>query len=383
MNQPDSAASQPRDRKGGLRIGRPWGIPVYITPSWVVIAVLLTFLYQPVVDSILHLGAASYLVALLFAVLLYVSVLIHELAHCVAARHYGLPVRSITLYLLGGVSEIDREAEQPCQEFWIAFSGPLLSLVLAGLGFLCYLLVDPATVLGVLIWQLWVANLLVGVFNLLPGLPLDGGRILRAAVWAASGRPLTGTTAAAWGGRILAILVIALPFVYSWLLWRAAPSIVTVLWTTLLGAFIWRNASVALHTARIRARLPQLVARDLARTAITVTTDTPLAEALRRRAAADAEAILVVDSAGTPTSIVDDAAANAVPVERRPWLPVSHTAQTLTPGTVLPADLAGEDLIKAMNAQPASQYLLVDADGTAVGALRTADVRGAMEGNGF
>jgi Zn-dependent protease len=134
----------------------------------VVIAVLLTFLYQPVVDSILHLGAASYLVALLFAVLLYVSVLIHELAHCVAARHYGLPVRSITLYLLGGVSEIDREAEQPRQEFWIAFSGPLLSLVLAGLGFLCYLLVDPATVLGVLIWQLWVANLLVGVFNLLP-----------------------------------------------------------------------------------------------------------------------------------------------------------------------------------------------------------------------
>ena len=80
---------------------------------------------------------------------------------------------------------------------------------------------------------------------------------------------------------------------------------------------------------------------------------------------------------------MDDAAANAVPVERRPWLPVSHTAQTLTPGTVLPADLAGEDLIKAMNAQPASQYLLVDADGTAVGALRTADVRGAMEGNGF
>lgn len=381
MNQPDSAASQAQGRKGGLLIGRPWGIPVYVTSSWVVIAVLLTLLYQPVVDGILRLGAVSYLVAFLFAVLLYVSVLVHELAHCVVARYYGLPVRSITLYLLGGVSEIDREAERPRQEFWIAFSGPLLSLVLAAIGFVCYLLVAPATVLGVLVWQLWVANLLVGVFNLLPGLPLDGGRMLRAAVWAASGRPLTGTTAAAWGGRVLAILVITLPFVYSWLMWRSAPSIVTVLWATLLGVFIWRSASVTLQTAHIRARLPRLVARDLARSAITVTPDTPLAEALRRRAAADAGAILVVDSAGTPTSLVDDAAANAVPVERRPWLPVTHTAQTLTPGTVLSADLAGEDLLNAINAQPASQYLLVDADGRAVGALRTADVRGAVEGN--
>src|SRR5690606_33547423 len=224
------------------------------------------------------------------------------------------------------------------------------------------------------------ANLLVGVFNLLPGLPLDGGRMLRAGVWAASGRPLAGTVAAAWTGRALAAAVIALPFGYSWLMWRSAPSIFAILWTVLLGAFIWRNASAALYVARVRARLPRLVARDLARTAVAVTADTPLSEALRRRAAADAEAILVVDSAGTPTSLVDDAAADAVPAQRRPWLPVAHAARTLTPETVLPADLAGEELLDAMNARPAAQYLLVDADGTAVGALRTADVRRAGAG---
>jgi len=380
VNQPDGASSRTDRGRGGLRIGRPFGIPVYVTPSWVVIAVLITLLYQPVVDDTLHLGAASYLVALVFAVLLYASVLVHELAHCVAARRYGLPVRSITLYMLGGVSEIDREAERPRQEFWIAFSGPLLSLVLAVAGFACYLLVAPDTVVGVLVWQLWMANLLVGVFNLLPGLPLDGGRMLRAGVWAASGRPLAGTVAAAWTGRALAAAVVALPFGYSWLMWRSAPSIFAILWTVLLGAFIWRNASAALYVARVRARLPRLVARDLARAAVAVTADTPLSEALRRRAAADAEAILVVDSAGTPTSLVDDAAADAVPAQRRPWLPVAHAARTLTPETVLPADLAGEELLDAMNARPAAQYLLVDADGTAVGALRTADVRRAVAG---
>jgi len=380
VNQPDGTADRPEGRRGALRIGRPFGIPVYVTPSWAVVAALITLLYQPVVDGVLRLGAASYLVALLFAVLLYASVLVHELAHCVAARRYGLPVRSITLYLLGGVSEIDREAERPGQEFWIAFSGPLLSLALAAVGFAGYLLVAPDTVAGVLVWQLWVANLLVGVFNLLPGLPLDGGRMLRAGVWAASGRPFTGTAAAAWAGRALAVAVVALPFAYSWLTWHALPSVFAVLWAVLLGVFIWRNASGALEAARIRARLPRLVARDLARTAVAVAAETPLTEALRRRAAAGAQAILVVDSAGTPTSLVDDAAAEAVPEERRPWLSVAHTARSVTPETVLSADLAGADLLDAMNARPAAQYLLVDTDGAVVGTLRTADVRRAVEG---
>ncbi|UOE21995.1 site-2 protease family protein [Thermobifida halotolerans] len=363
-------------------MGRPFGIPVHVTPSWAVIAILLTLLYQPVVEDTLALGAASYLVALVFAVLLYASVLVHELAHSVVARHYGLPVRRITLYMLGGVSEIEREAEKPGQEFWIAFSGPLLSLVLAAAGFVGYLLAAPDTIVGVLVWQLWVANLLVGVFNLLPGLPLDGGRILRAGVWALTRRSLTGTVAAAWAGRILGAVVVALPFVYSWVLWGTTPGVFAIVWSVLLGTFIWVNASTALRAARVRARLPELAARDLARSTVTVAADTPLAEALRRRAEADAHAVLVVDSAGTPTSLVDNAAAAAVPEERRPWLSAADTARALTPETVLPADIGGQRLLDTVNARPVSQYLLVEPDGRAAGVLYAADVRRAVQAPG-
>ncbi|WP_084469112.1 site-2 protease family protein [Nocardiopsis trehalosi] len=360
-------------------MGRPFGIPVYVTPSWLVIAAIITVLYQPVVDRTLNLGAASYLVAFAFAVLLYVSVLVHELAHSVVARWYGLPVDRITLYMLGGVSEIRREAPTPGREFWIAFSGPLLSLVLAGLGFAAYFLVDPLTVAGVLVWQLWVANLLVGVFNLLPGLPLDGGRLVRAAVWKITRRPRAGTVVAAWGGRVLAAAVVLGPPLYA-LAQGFTPSVFAVLWGVLLGSFIWMGAGAALRAAKIRERIPRLRARTLARRAVTVAADTPLAEALRRMADADAGAVVIADAGGTPVSIVNAAAAGAVPEHRRPWVPSSSAARAITAGAVVAADLEGEDLLDALRAAPVPEYLVVDGEGAVFGVLRAADVNAVFAG---
>ncbi|MFC4564643.1 site-2 protease family protein [Nocardiopsis mangrovi] len=366
-------------RRPGLLMGRPFGIPIYVTPSWLIIAVIITVLYQPVVDRTLHLGASSYLVAFAFAVLLYASVLIHELAHSVVARMYGLPVRRITLYMLGGVSEIEREAPTPGREFWIAFSGPLLSLVLAGLGFVAYLFVDPLTIAGVLIWQLWAANLVVGVFNLLPGLPLDGGRLVRAAVWKLTRRPGAGTVVAAWGGRLLAAAVVLLPVVYAWSL-GLTPSLFAVLWGVLLGSFIWMGAGSALRAARIRERIPGLRARSLARAAVTVPADTSVAEADRRMGDAGARAVVIADSAGTPVSIVSDTAARAVPEHRRPWVPVTSVARAITAGAVVPADLDGEELLDALRSHPVAEYLVVEPDGSVLGVLRTADVNDAFAG---
>lgn len=358
-------------------MARPFGIPVYVSPSWLIIAAIITVLYQPMVDRVLLLGHLSYLVAFVFAVLLYVSVLVHELAHSLVARAYGLPVRRITLYMLGGVSEIDREAPTPGREFWVAFSGPLLSLVLAGIGYLAYLFVAPATVAGVLIWQLWVANLLVGVFNLLPGLPLDGGRILRAGVWGLTRRPSAGVVVAAWVGRSIAVLVATLPFLLAWWL-DTAPNVFGVLWAVLLGAFLWMGATSALRTARVRERLPALRARALARRAIQVPADTPVAEVDRRMATADAGAAIVTDAAGTPTSLLNGALAAALPAARRPWTPVSEVSRAVLPGAVLPADLAGEDLLEAMRAHRTGEYLLVERDGSLHGVLYTRDVDAAF-----
>ncbi|MFC7327222.1 site-2 protease family protein [Marinactinospora rubrisoli] len=358
-------------------MGRPFGIPVYVSPSWLLIAAVITVLYEPVVEGALALGPLSYLVAFVFAVLLYASVLVHELAHSVVARLYGLPVRRITLYMLGGVSEIEREAPTPGREFWVAFAGPLLSLVLAAVGFAGYQFVEPASIAGVLVWQLWVANLLVGVFNLLPGLPLDGGRLLRALVWALTRRPGVGTLVAAWVGRGLAVLVIALPFASAWL-GATSLSLFAVLWAVLLGSFIWMGAGSSLRASRFRERLPRLRGRVLARRPVAVPSDTSLAEAQRRMAEGQAGAIVVVDAAGTPTSIVSDSAASAVPEPRRPWVPVSSVARAITPDIMIPADLSGEELLDALRRYPVPEYLLVEADGSIYGVLRAADVNAAF-----
>lgn len=197
--QPGPPPPEDPEPRGGILMGRPFGVPIYVTPSWFVIAALITWVFGGQLDRVLpELGAARYLLAFFFAVAFYGSVLIHELAHTLVALRYKLGVRRIQLQFFGGVSEIENEAERPWREFWLAFVGPLLSLVLGGVFYLALQGVELSTVPGVLLTGLMVSNLVVAAFNLLPGLPLDGGRMLRAVVWAVTGRPMTGTVAAAW-----------------------------------------------------------------------------------------------------------------------------------------------------------------------------------------
>ncbi|WP_184545618.1 site-2 protease family protein [Streptosporangium becharense] len=361
-------------------MGRPFGIPVYVSPTWFIVAAFITYTFQqPFALYLPELSVpVTYLIAFAFAVLLYVSVLLHELAHCVVARMYGLPVRRVTLYLLGGVSEIEREPETPVREFMVAFAGPLLSLGLAGIGFLAGEFVDGASVAGVLILQLWVANLIVGIFNLLPGLPLDGGRMLRAGVWKLTRDPGSGTVAAAWAGRVLAVALVAVPVGLA-LVSGQAPGTM-IIWSVLLSSFIWIGATQALRGARVRARIPQVSARALARRAIAVTGDVPLAEALRRAAEAHAGAVVVVDHEGRPTGILNEVAVEATPENRRPWVTAGSLARSLEPSLVLAADLAGEPLIDAMRESPAGEYLLVERGGEIFGVLATSDVNRVFSG---
>ncbi len=375
------SSDSPRQDSPGLRMGRPFGVPVYVSPTWFLVAAFITFTFQPVVVSRLpELSTGlSYLVALAFAVLLYVSVLLHELAHCVVAKAYGLPVRRITLYLLGGVSEIEREPETPGREFMVSFAGPLLSLGLGGAGYALERFLDPGTVLSVLTFQLWFANLIVGVFNLLPGLPLDGGRMLRAGVWKLTRDPGSGTVAAAWAGRVLAVLLVVWPAGLS-LMSGQEPSWSMLIWSVLLASFIWFGATQALRGARLRARIPQVNARALARRAVPVTADVPLAEALRRASEAQAGALVVVDHEGSPTGIVSEVAVEATPEARRPWVTAGSLARSLEPSLVLAADLEGEPLIEAMRGAPAGEYLLVERGGEIFGVLATADVNRMFTG---
>ncbi|MGW5096726.1 site-2 protease family protein [Streptomyces nodosus] len=372
---------------GGILMGRPFGVPVYVAPSWFLVAALITWVFGGQLDRVLpELGAARYLVSLFFAVAFYASVLIHELAHTVAALRFKLPVRRIQLQFFGGVSEIEKEAETPGREFTLAFVGPLLSLVLAGIFYLALQTVRPGTVPGVLLAGLMISNLIVAVFNLLPGLPLDGGRMLRAVVWKITGRPMSGTVAAAWVGRALAVAVlIGLPLLtQSGALGSSAEdnvgmdTVTDALLAAILAAIIWTGAGNSLRMARLREHLPELRARALTRRAVPVESDTPLSEALRRANGVGARALVVVDAHGAPLSLVREAAIVGVPEHRRPWVAVSGLAQELTDGMRISAELAGEDLLDALRAAPATEYLVVEETGEIYGVLSAADVERAF-----
>ncbi|MFF4253198.1 site-2 protease family protein [Streptomyces sp. NPDC001663] len=378
---------RPESPRGGLLMGRPFGVPVYVAPSWFLVAALITWVFGGQLDRVLpELGAARYLVSLFFAVAFYASVLVHELAHTVAALRFKLPVRRIQLQFFGGVSEIEKEAETPGREFVLAFVGPLLSLVLAGLFYVALQPVEPGTVPGVLLAGLMVSNLIVAAFNLLPGLPLDGGRMLRAVVWKITGKPMSGTIAAAWVGRALAVSVlIGLPLLtQSGALGSTAEdsvgmdTVTDALLAAILAAIIWTGAGNSLRMARLREHLPELRARNLTRRAVPVETDTPLSEALRRANAAGARALVVVDAEGNPLSLVREAAIVGVPEHRRPWVPVSGLAQDLTDGMRVSAELAGEDLLDVLRATPATEYLVVEETGEIYGVLSAADVERAF-----
>jgi Zn-dependent protease/CBS domain-containing protein len=397
--QTPTAHENPRPAGSGWMMGRLFGVPVFVAPSWAIVAVLITVLFaESVGRSIPEIGEGKYAVSFAYAVLLYLSVLIHELGHATTSMRLGLPVRRITLQLLGGVTEMDGQAPTPRKEFSIAAAGPALSLLLglAAWAAIHALGGDPGGLTGPsaasnsadsvsmritleLLDALMFANIIVGLFNLLPGLPLDGGIMLRSAIWGITGRNAAATVAAGWVGRGLAVIVFFAPIALDASRGGQVRPI-TVVWGALLGGFIWMGASASIRGAHIRELLPRLVARTLTRRAIAVASDLPLAEAVRQATLAGAYGLVVVDSAGRPIALVNEAAVTATPEERRPWVSVSTVARTLEPQLVLNANLAGEKLIRTLEASAGSEYLVVEDDGAIYGTLSATDVQRALAG---
>ena len=295
------------------------------------------------------------------------------------ARGYGLPVRRILLYPLGGFSEIEKEPQTPRREFIVSAAGPGVSLALCGVGYALMAVVPAGTLGWTLTSQLRWANLFVGVFNLLPGLPLDGGRMLRAVIWKFTGKPGTSTIAAAWAGRVLAIALIVVPFATG-MTNDSGGNIISALWIAVVAAFMWISAGQAIKATRFRERLPALQARRLARKAVSVAADTPLAEAIRRADANQARAVVVVDHDNKPIAIVNESAVMATPPKRRPWIEAGSMARSLEPNMVLPADLSGMALLDAIRRAPATEYLLVEPSGQVYGVLATRDIDHAFAG---
>jgi len=377
---PDDASApteQPPRPPGTFKVGTIDGSDILVTSSWFLIAGLIAVMMSPRVEEVQPgLGAFKYVAGLAFAVVLYLSVLLHEVSHAMVAKRFGFPVRSITLHFLGGMTAIDGEARRPREEFWIAVVGPLTSIAV-GLAALGLWFATPEGLLRMAVEGLAGANLVVGVLNLVPGLPLDGGRVLKAGVWSLTGNRLRGVVAAAWGGRATALLVVLWP-VAAEQVFGTPPTVVDFMLAFVIGLFLWNGATQELASAKLRSRLPALVARDLARRTLSVPGDLPLAEAIRRAQEAGAGSIVTVTSDGRPVGVVNEAALLATPEERRPWVAVSTVARSVDEGLTLPATIHGEELVRAIGRTPASEYLLMEEDGHIYGVLATTDVERAF-----
>jgi len=368
----------PSHPPGSFRVGSIGGVDVYVRASWLLIAALIAILIAPRVEEVEPgLGGLKYVAGLALAVLLYLSILLHEMSHALMAKHFGLPVRSISLQFLGGMTEIEGEAATPGQEFKIAVVGPLTSLAV-GVAALLLLLVVPDGLTTLAVQYLAGANLVVGVLNLVPGLPLDGGRVLRAAVWQVAGNMHRGTIVAAWTGRVVAVAALFWPVIAA-AFFDVQPQLYDYVLAAIIAGFLWSGATSSMVSAHIRRRLPALKARPLARRVITVPEDLPVSEAVRRAQEASAGGIVLQSADGALAGIVSEAALLATPEDRRPWLPASAVARTLSEGLVLPADIVGEELVLAMARTPASEYVLVEPDGSVYGLLATSDVDSAFE----
>lgn len=240
--------------RGGITLFRLAGIPVRFQHSWFLVSAVIVLLFGPQVSRIFpELGLGAYAVAAAYALLLMVSVLAHELAHALSARTFGWPPTEIELNLWGGHTQFLVDEVTPVKSLAVALAGPAANLLVAGVGWQLVRTLEPAGVLGLLIDVTVLLNLLVGVFNLLPGHPLDGGRIVESAVWAATGSQARGTLAAGWAGRLLVIGLVSAVVVLV-VLDSPGVNLVLVVVATMVCFFLWQGASETVRHARTRLR---------------------------------------------------------------------------------------------------------------------------------
>jgi Zn-dependent protease len=367
-----------------LRIGSVLGVPIFVTPSWLLVAGFITVSYagflREQIPGASH--AASYALSLVFAIALAVSVLLHEVGHTVVSKVVGLPVRRIVVFLLGGVSEIEGEASRPRDEFAIAAAGPLVSLGLAGGCWAVSLLPGEESAVGVLLLLLAWSNLVIAVFNVLPGLPLDGGRLVQALIWMMGSSRLTAIRIAAWSGRGVAALLGLAILLGNAVLGGSSPADLVSIGSTVMGfavvAFLWIGATQTLRLAELTARAANLRLAELLRPSLYLPAQTPVSEAVRQTAETGSRGIVVIDGQGRSRALVDEAQIIQIPADRRPWTSLSQVARELEPGLILADDLAGDALIDTLRAHPASEYLVVGPDGVASGVVAAVDLARAL-----
>ena len=294
----------------GIRVGQILGIPIRLDLSFFFVFALLVFLIatQILPDELNGLGGAErWLYGVGAGIVYFVSLLIHELAHSLMAKRYGMEVSSITLFFFGGVSLIREDSQRPGQEFWIAVVGPLASLVL-GVGFILIALfaLPDGTTLNKVAFALGVLNCFLAAFNMLPGFPLDGGRVMRSLIWRVTGSRHRATRASARMGQLLGAVMII--YGVGGLLTDAAvfDSGFNSIWVALIGFLLITQAAQGVKAAELERDLADLRVGELMLrppVARTAEADLPVRILAPSRAQLDQQDVFIVSEEGTAIGI--------------------------------------------------------------------------------
>ncbi|WP_343317316.1 site-2 protease family protein [Arthrobacter sp. TMP15] len=379
-----------KTRREGLVLGSVRGTPIILANSWFLIAAVTVIIFGPQLQQIYpSLGAGAYLVAFAYALLLLFSVLIHELAHAVTAKLYGWTTHKIVLNLWGGHTEFDFSKATPGKALVVAFAGPIANFVLAGLGWLVKLGlpevassegVSLGTAIAVLLANIFIwANLLIGLFNVLPGLPLDGGRLVESIVWKATGSQEKGTIAAGWAGRVIVIVIVAVVLALPYLR-GIQPELTTTFIVILLAGFLWMGASASIKGAAMRLRLPAITAGSLAARAVSASNQCSVAQLWTLRGQYPSEPIVLFGTDGRPASVVDEYALAHVPPQAAATTPATAVSRSLSAGAYVPELAAGAELVAYLSQLPDMEYAVIDVEGRVTGLLSQAKVVAAITG---
>jgi Zn-dependent protease/CBS domain-containing protein len=357
---------------GGIRIGSVFGIEIRIDGSWVVIALLIAWglyaQFRMVFEDLAPEPAAG--LGIVTAALFFGSVLLHELSHSVVARSLGIPVAGITLFLFGGVTQTKLDAQSPGDEFKIAIVGPVTSIILAAVFWLLTVTVgaaspDPiAWALGYLGW----INLALGIFNLLPGFPLDGGRVLRSILWKRSGSVTQATKGAARGGQIVAIGMIAIGLV------QVFSGYLGGLWLAAIGWFLYQAAGASAANVVVRRMLRDLSAGDLmSPNPVTIPAGLTLADAVDHYFLRYDHSAFPVDDDGVVTGLLTLRAVRHVPRDQWDFIQVWRTMAPLDDIQCVASDLPMDQVLEQFESDEIDRVLVMD-DGRVLGIITPRDV---------
>jgi Zn-dependent protease len=365
---------------GNIRIGNLFGIPFYVNPSWFFVLGLVTLSYGAELAKFQQLGGlVPWLLGFVGAILLFASVLAHELGHSFVALAQGIEVKSITLFLFGGLAQLEKESDTPFKAFLVAIAGPLVSILL----FLALMAIgtnftfsEPITAVISLLAQI---NLILAAFNLIPGLPLDGGNILKAAVWQITGNPNKGIIFASRVGQIFGWLAVAIGTLGTL---NVIPF--GSFWTLLIGWFLLQNAGFSAQYAKVQEKLSVYTALDV------VSTESPIVSGeISLREFANNYVIgqntwtrfLAIDKAGKLIGAISSDDLKKIPTSKWTEVSVKELLQPVPINTIVSVDLPLIEVIKILETQNLQQLTVVNKDNVLIGLLEKAAIVSLLQPN--